>query len=161
MPTFSLDDQQIDFQPGDTIIQAAHRAGVDIPHYCWHPGLSVAANCRMCLVELAPPPGRGPLLPDVLRYDAATGEYVPAKKPKLVPACQQGVSEGMEVKSQTSEHVTEARAAVQELLLLNRPLDCRICDRSGECRLQDYWLGRGAEKKRTQGEPGPQPRPAR
>ncbi len=148
MPTFKLDDRDIEFQPGDTIIQAAHRAGVDIPHYCWHPGLSVAANCRMCLVELGPPPGRGPLLLDVLRYDAKTGEYIKTKKPKLVPACQQPLAEGMEVKSQTSEHVAEARAAVQELLLLNHPVDCPICDQAGECRLQDYWLSHGANKKR-------------
>jgi NADH-quinone oxidoreductase subunit G len=158
MPTFKLDDREIEFQPGDTIIQAAHRAGVDIPHYCWHPGLSVAANCRMCLVELGPPPGRGPLLLDVLRYDAKTGEYVKAKKPKLVPACQQPLSEGMEVKSQTSEHVTEARAAVQELLLLNHPVDCPICDQSGECRLQDYWLSHGAQKKRMRDEPVHKPK---
>lgn len=148
MPTFKLDDREIEFQPGDTIIKAAHRAGVDIPHYCWHPGLSVAANCRMCLVELGPPPGRGPLLLDVLRYDPTSGEYVPTKKPKLVPACQQAVTEGMEVKSQTSPHVEEARAAVQEFLLLNHPVDCPICDQAGECRLQDYWLSHGPNKKR-------------
>ena len=53
MPTFKLDDREIPFEPGDTIIQAAHRAGIDIPHYCWHPGLSVAANCRMCLFSLS------------------------------------------------------------------------------------------------------------
>ncbi len=153
MPTFKLDDREVEFQPGDTIIQAARRAGIEIPYYCWHPGLSVAANCRMCLVELGPPPGRGPLLLDVLRYDEKTGEYKKDKKPKLVPACQQGVSEGMEVKSQTSEHVTEARAAVQELLLLNHPVDCPICDQAGECRLQDYWLEHGARKKRMRDEP--------
>jgi NADH-quinone oxidoreductase subunit G len=153
MPTFKLDDRVIEFQPGETIIQAAHRAGVDIPHYCWHPGLSVAANCRMCLVELAPPPGRAPLMLDVLRYDEKTGEYVKARKPKLVPACQQGASDGLEVKSQTSAHVAEARAAVQELLLLNHPVDCPICDQAGECRLQDYWLEHGATKKRMNDEP--------
>ncbi len=153
MPTFKLDDREIEFAPGETIIQAAHRAGVDIPHYCWHPGLSVAANCRMCLVELAPPPGRAALMLDVLRYDEKTGEYVKARKPKLVPACQQGAGEGMDVRSQTSEHVAEARAAVQELLLLNHPVDCPICDQAGECRLQDYWLEHGATKKRMKDEP--------
>src|SRR6478609_11364401 len=93
-----IDGREIPFEPGDTIIRAAHRAGIDIPHYCWHPGLSVAANCRMCLVELAPPPGRAALMLDVLRYDEKTGEYVKARKPKLVPACQQGAGEGMEVR---------------------------------------------------------------
>ncbi len=153
MPTFKLDDRVIEFQPGETIIQAAQRAGVDIPHYCWHPGLSVAANCRMCLVELAPPPGRAALMLDVVRFDEKTGQYVKARKPKLVPACQQGASDGMEVKSQTSSHVAEARAAVQELLLLNHPVDCPICDQAGECRLQDYWLEHGATKKRMNDEP--------
>lgn len=152
MPTFSLDDQEIEFQPGDTIIQAAHRVGVDIPHYCWHPGLSVAANCRMCLVEVGPPPGRPAIMLDVLRYDAEKGEYIPDKKPKLQPACQMPVAEGMQVKSQTSEHVAEARDAVQEMLLLNHPVDCPICDQAGECRLQDYWLEHSGKKKRMKDE---------
>ncbi len=152
MPTFKLDDREIPFQPGDTIIRAAHRVGVDIPHYCWHPGLSVAANCRMCLVELGPPPGRKPLMLDVLEWDAETEQYVPQKKPKLVPACQQTVAEGMEVKSQSSDHVQRARSAVQELLLLNHPVDCPICDQAGECRLQDYWLEHQSTKKRMHDE---------
>jgi NADH-quinone oxidoreductase subunit G len=152
MPTFNLDDREIEFAPGDTIIQAAHRAGVDIPHYCWHPGLSVAANCRMCLVEVGPPPGRAPMMLEVLRYDAVKGDYTVAKKPKLQPACQMPVAEGMQVKSQTSEHVTEARAAVQEMLLLNHPVDCPICDQAGECRLQDYWLEHSGKKKRMKDE---------
>ena len=140
MPTFKLDNREIPFEPGDTIIRAAHRQGIDIPHYCWHPGLSVAANCRMCLVELLPPPGRRPLLLDVLRWDAEKQDYVPEKKPKLVPACQQAAAEGMEVLSESSDHVSRARSSVQELLLLNHPVDCPICDQAGECRLQDYWL---------------------
>jgi len=152
MPTFNLDDREIEFSPGDTIIQAAHRAGVDIPHYCWHPGLSVAANCRMCLVEVGPPPGRAPMMLDVLRYDATKGEYIKDKKPKLQPACQMPVAEGMQVKNQTSEHVKEARSAVQEMLLLNHPVDCPICDQAGECRLQDYWLEHNGQKKRMKDE---------
>jgi NADH-quinone oxidoreductase subunit G len=151
MPTFSLDDRQVEFAPGETIIQAAHRAGVDIPHYCWHPGLSTAANCRMCLVEIAPPPGRPQLMLDVVRLNEQ-GEYVSARKPKLQPACQQQPSDGMVVKSQTSEHVKEARSAVQELLLLNHPIDCPICDQAGECRLQDYWLEHSGKKKRMRDE---------
>ena len=152
MPTFTLDDREIEFSPGETVIQAAHRAGVDIPHYCWHPGLSVAANCRMCLVEVGPPPGRAPLMLDVVRYDDAKGDYVLDKKPKLQPACQLGATPGMQIKSQTSAHVTEARAAVQEFLLLNHPVDCPICDQAGECRLQDYWLEHSGKKKRMKDE---------
>src|SRR6187401_1682262 len=158
MPSFKLDDAEIPFEPGDTIIRAAHRAGVDIPHYCWHAGLSVAANCRMCLVELMPPPGRPALLLDVLAWDKDKQEYLPQKKPKLVPSCQQAAAEGIVVKSQTSEHVDTARAAVQELLLLNHPVDCPICDQAGECRLQDYWLEHQASKKRMHDEPVHKPK---
>jgi NADH-quinone oxidoreductase subunit G len=158
MPTFKLDDRDIPFEPGDTIIRAAHRVGVDIPHYCWHPGLSVAANCRMCLVEVMPPPGRPAMMLDILAWDAEKHEYVPQRKPKLQPACQLGVAEGMVIKSQTSQHVVQARAAVQELLLLNHPVDCPICDQAGECRLQDYWLEHGATQKRMRDEPVHKPK---
>src|SRR6478609_5944157 len=153
MPSFKLDDKDIPFEPGDTIIRAAQRVGVDVPHYCWHPGLSVAANCRMCLVELMPPPGRPAMMLDVLEWDALHQTYVPQKKPKLQPACQQAAADGMVVKSQTSEHAVRARSAVQELLLLNHPVDCPICDQAGECRLQDYWLEHQGSKKRMKDEP--------
>jgi len=152
MATFQLDDTEVPFEPGDTVLRAAHRAGMDIPHYCWHPGLSVAANCRMCLVELMPPPGRQAMMLDVLRWDEATQQYVKERKPKLVPACQQSASAGMQVRSQTSDYVSRARASVQEFLLLNHPVDCPICDQAGECRLQDYWLSQGANKKRMNDE---------
>src|SRR5689334_8078575 len=148
MPTFKLDDIEIPFEQGDTIIRAAHRAGVDIPHYCWHPGLSVAANCRMCLVEVEPPPGRPAMMLDVLEWSAEKHDYVPQKKPKLQPACQFAAADGLVVKSQSSGHVTRARSAVQELLLLNHPVDCPICDQAGECRLQDYWLEHQRKGKR-------------
>jgi len=158
MPTFKLDEREIPFEPGDTVIRAAHRVGVDIPHYCWHPGLSVAANCRMCLVEVMPPPGRPAMMLDILTWDKAKGEYVPQRKPKLQPACQQAAADGMVVKSQTSEHVIKARSAVQELLLLNHPVDCPICDQAGECRLQDYWLQHQAKSKRMRDEPVHKPK---
>jgi NADH-quinone oxidoreductase subunit G len=150
--TIKIDGREIPFEQGDTILKAAHRAGIDIPHYCWHPGLSVAANCRMCLVELPPPPGRPAMSLDILRWDPAKNDYVPANKPKLQPACQQGCAPGMEVLSETSDHVAEARKAVQELLLLNHPVDCPICDQAGECRLQDYWLEHQRSKKRMRQE---------
>jgi NADH-quinone oxidoreductase subunit G len=152
MPSFKLDGREIPFEKGDTIIRAAHRAGIDVPHYCWHPGLSVAANCRMCLVEIAPPPGQRGLRLDILRLDPATNTYAVANKPKLQPACQVECGEGMNVLSDSSEHVAEARKAVQELLLLNHPVDCPICDQAGECRLQDYWLEHGRYKKRMNDE---------
>jgi NADH-quinone oxidoreductase subunit G len=158
MPTFKIDGREIPFEKGETVIQAAHRAGIDIPHYCWHPGLSVAANCRMCLVEVMPPPGRPALLLNVLAYDATTGQYVDQQKPKLQPACQQAVSEGLEIKSESSKHVEKARAAVQEFLLLNHPVDCPICDQAGECRLQDYWLEHQHTGKRMHDEPVHKPK---
>jgi NADH-quinone oxidoreductase subunit G len=146
--TIKIDGREIPFDKGETVIQAAHRAGIDIPHYCWHAGLSVAANCRMCLVEVLPPPGRPAMQLDVLKWDEGKGEYTVDRKPKLQPACQQGCAPGMEVASDSSPHVERARAAVQELLLLNHPVDCPICDQAGECRLQDYWLEHQGTKKR-------------
>ncbi|MGC4069818.1 MAG: 2Fe-2S iron-sulfur cluster-binding protein [Polyangiaceae bacterium] len=158
MATFKLDDQEIPFEPGETIIQAAARAGIEIPHYCWHPGLSVAANCRMCLVEMLPPPGRKALMLDVVRFDEATQTYVKEQKPKLVPACQQTVTQGMEIRSETSSYVEKARASVQEFLLLNHPVDCPICDQAGECKLQDYWLEHSRQQKRMRDEPVHKPK---
>ena len=158
MPTFKLDGRDIPFEKGETVIQAAHRAGIDIPHYCWHPGLSVAANCRMCLIEVAPPPGRPALMLNVLSYDPETGQYVDQQKPKLQPACQQVVAEGMDIRSESSKHVTKARASVQEFLLLNHPVDCPICDQAGECRLQDYWLEHQHQGKRMRDEPVHKPK---
>jgi NADH-quinone oxidoreductase subunit G len=139
MPTIKLDGREIPFEKGDTIIRAAWRQGLEIPHYCWHPGLSVAANCRMCLVEIGRPGGR-PMMLDVLHWDEAKGDYVASKKPKLEPACQVECLEGMDVKSDSSAFVADARKHVQEYLLLNHPVDCPICDQAGECKLQDYWL---------------------
>jgi len=156
--TINLDGRKVPFHKGDTIISAARKAGIDIPHYCWHPGLSAPANCRMCLVEVGPPPGRPPMMLDVLQWDAKLGEYTADKKPKLFPACQMACNDGMEVKSDTSEHVSDARAAVQEFLLLNHPVDCPICDQAGECDLQDYWLEHMRSKKRMHQEPVHKPK---
>ena len=158
MPTFKLDGREIPFEKGDTIIRAAHRMGIDIPHYCWHPGLSVAANCRMCLVEIAPPPGQRAMQLDVLSWDPVKHDYVVAKKPKLQPACQMACAENMEVLSESSAEVEKARGTVQELLLLNHPVDCPICDQAGECRLQDYWLEHQGTKKRMRDEPVHKPK---
>jgi NADH-quinone oxidoreductase subunit G len=158
MPSFKLDDVEVPFEPGDTIIRAAQRVGVDIPHYCWHPGLTVAANCRMCLVEIEPPPGRPAMMLDVLEWSAEKHEYVPQKKPKLQPSCQFAAADGLVVKSQSSTHAQRARSAVQELLLLNHPVDCPICDQAGECRLQDYWLEHQGTKKRMRDEPVHKPK---
>ena len=153
MPTFKLDGKEIPFEPGDTIIRAAWKVGIEIPHYCWHPGLSSPANCRMCLVETKPAEGQRALMLDVVELDSATGQYKSIKKPKLLPACQQPAVEGADILSDSSGHVTEARKYVQEALLLNHPVDCPICDQAGECKLQDYWLTQSGEKKRMRDEP--------
>lgn len=152
MPTFKIDGKEVPYQDGDTILMAAYRAGIDIPYYCWHPGLSIAANCRMCLVEVLPPPGRPAMQLDVLELDRATSSYVVVKKPKLQPACQATVTPDLEVLSDTSPHVARARHAVQEFLLLNHPVDCPICDQAGECKLQDYWLAHMKTPKRMRDE---------
>jgi NADH-quinone oxidoreductase subunit G len=158
MPTFKLDGKAVPFEPGDTIIRAAWKLGIEIPHYCWHPGLTAPANCRMCLVEILPKAGQRPLTLDVLELDAKTGEYHPVQKPKLQPSCYMAAAEGMEVLSDTSEHVRRARHDVQEFLLLNHPVDCPICDQSGECKLQDYWLEHMQTKKRMLDEPVHKPK---
>ncbi|MBF0278670.1 MAG: molybdopterin-dependent oxidoreductase [SAR324 cluster bacterium] len=118
MPTFYLDDQAIEFEPGEKIIAAAKRAGIDIPHYCYHPALSVVATCRMCLVDIV---------------DMGNGR--PA--PKLMTSCSTDAAEGMKILSQ-NEKVVEGRELVMEFLLVNHPLDCPICDQAGECTLQDF-----------------------
>lgn len=158
MPSFKLDGKTIPFEPGDTIIRAAWRQGIEIPHYCWHPGLSAPANCRMCLVEIAPKPGARPLTLDVLEWDAKAGTYRPTQKPKLQPSCYVAAADGMEVLADSSEHVRRARHDVQEFLLLNHPVDCPICDQSGECKLQDYWLEYGQYQKRMRDEPVHKPK---
>jgi NADH-quinone oxidoreductase subunit G len=156
--TIKIDGRAVPFEKGETVIKAAYKAGIDIPHYCWHPGLSAPANCRMCLVDVEPPPGRPKMQLDVLQWDAAKNDNVGAKTTKLIPACQQTCSEGMSVLSDSSEEVASARKAVQELLLLNHPVDCPICDQAGECDLQDYWLEHDREKKRMMDEPVHKPK---
>jgi NADH-quinone oxidoreductase subunit G len=112
--TFTVDGREVVAKPGTNMIEAAKTVGVEIPYYCWHPRLSIAANCRMCLVESS-------------------------TSPKLVPACQTAIAEGMVVKAQ-SPKVKDQQRAVMEFLLLNHPVDCSICDQAGECKLQDYYM---------------------
>ncbi len=157
MPKFTLNGKEIPFEPGETIMQAAWREGIEIPHYCWHPGLSVAANCRMCLVHIQS--GRQMEMPQLV-FDSAKNEYVPATKPKLQPACQLAAADGMVVSS-TDEEAKTAQASVQEFLLLNHPVDCPICDQAGECRLQDYYYSHQATLKRKLTEPVHKPKGVR
>ena len=114
MPKVTIDGRVIEVEPGTTIIRAAQQIGISIPFYCWHPRLSVAANCRMCLVEVE-------------------------KAPKLLPSCEVVIRDGMVVHTK-SQKVIEARESVMEFLLINHPIDCPICDQAGECKLQDYYM---------------------
>ena len=117
MPTFQLDDKEIEYQPGETILRAALRAGFEIPHYCFHPGLDITAQCRMCLVEIV---------------DMGNGRGMP--RPQA--SCSTPAAEGMKV-SASSEMATNGQNVVNEFLLVNHPLDCPICDQAGECELQN------------------------
>lgn len=112
MPTITIDGKQVEFKQGQTVIQAAMDAGIDIPHFCYHPKLSISGNCRVCLVEIE-------------------------KMPKLAISCATLATEGMVVHTK-SDKTLDARNAVMEFILINHPLDCPICDEAGECKLQEY-----------------------
>src|SRR5437667_7010185 len=114
-----------------TLIQAAQKAGVFIPSYCWHPALSVVASCRMCLGEV------GERKPD----------GTVAMQPKVVPACQTPAKDGTIVIT-NSDKARHAQMQTLESLLLNHPLDCPVCDKAGECLLQDYSFGFGRAQSR-------------
>jgi len=122
MPKITIDGKEVECRSGTNVLQAALEAGWDIPHYCYHPGLSVVASCRLCLMEMQMPHPK-------------TGEMGWA--PKLFPACQTPVRDGMVVRFD-SETVRAARDHCMEYFLLNHPLDCPVCDQAGECYLQDY-----------------------
>ncbi|MGH7638229.1 MAG: 2Fe-2S iron-sulfur cluster-binding protein [Gemmatimonadaceae bacterium] len=122
--TLTIEGRQVTVPAGTSILEAAKQVGILIPHYCYHPGLPVAGVCRMCLVEVE-------------------------KAPKLAPSCATAVAEGQVVHVH-SDKALEARKGVLEMLLINHPLDCPICDQSGECELQDYTYqeGRGEGRLR-------------
>ena len=122
MPKIVIDEKEIEFTQGQTIIEAARDNGITIPHFCWHPKLTVSGNCRVCLVEVE-------------------------KMPKLVIACSTLAADGMVVHT-ASENALAARNAVMEFLLINHPLDCPICDEAGECKLQDYAYAHGVGESR-------------
>jgi NADH-quinone oxidoreductase subunit G len=135
MPVVIVDGQEIEFGAEERLncIQAARLAGKEIPHYCWHPGLSVVASCRMCLIETG-------------QRDAETGKITMV--PKLVPGCQTPVKDGTVIVTE-SDAVTESRARVEEALLIDHPIDCPICDKAGECLLQDYHFEHGQPERRA------------
>jgi NADH-quinone oxidoreductase subunit G len=122
MPKIKINDKEIEFEKGMTVLQACELADVEIPRFCYHEKLSIAGNCRMCLVEME-------------------------KSPKPIASCAMPATEGMIIKTNTSL-VEKARKGVMEFLLANHPLDCPVCDQGGECDLQDQSLYYGVDKSR-------------
>jgi NADH-quinone oxidoreductase subunit G len=122
MLKLEVDGKPVEVQHGATVMDAANKLGIYVPHFCYHKKLSIAANCRMCLVEVE-------------------------KAPKPLPACATPVTDGMKVKTH-SPAAKNAQNGVMELLLINHPLDCPICDQGGECQLQDLAVGYGPSNSR-------------
>ncbi|MGF6212241.1 NADH-quinone oxidoreductase subunit NuoG [Comamonas sp. 4034] len=126
MVEIEIDGQKVEVAEGSMVMHAADAAGKYIPHFCYHKKLSIAANCRMCLVDVE-------------------------KAPKAMPACATPVTQGMIVRT-TSDKAVKAQQSVMEFLLINHPLDCPICDQGGECQLQDLAVGYGGSSSRYQEE---------
>ncbi len=126
MIEIELDGKKVEIAEGSMIMHAADKAGTYIPHFCYHKKLSIAANCRMCLVDVE-------------------------KAPKPMPACATPVTNGMIVRTQ-SDKALKAQQSVMEFLLINHPLDCPICDQGGECQLQDLAVGYGSSSSRYEEE---------
>jgi NADH-quinone oxidoreductase subunit G len=124
--TLTIDGQEVTVPPGTNLIEAARQLGIEIPHFCYHPRLSVAGNCRMCLVDIE-------------------------KVPKNQIACSTRVAPGMIVRTR-SEKAVKAREGVMEFLLINHPLDCPICDQAGECVLQEFSFHYGTGASRFEGQ---------
>ncbi len=122
MPKIIINGKEIEFEKGMTVLQACELAGAEIPRFCYHEKLSIAGNCRMCLVELE-------------------------KSPKPIASCAMPAAEGMNIKTNTA-FVEKARKGVMEFLLANHPLDCPVCDQGGECDLQDQSMYYGVDKSR-------------
>src|SRR5258707_7423249 len=123
MPMIKIDGKEMEVPAGITILQACEMAGLEIPRFCYHERLSIAGNCRMCLVEVKPGP------------------------PKPQASCALPAAEGQEIFTDTPM-VRKARHGVMEFLLINHPLDCPICDQGGECDLQDQAMGYGRDDSR-------------
>ena len=123
MPIAKVNGQEVEFEPGMTVLQVAELAGEEIPRFCYHERLSIAGNCRMCLVEVKPGP------------------------PKPQASCALPAADKQEIFTNTPM-VKKAREGVMEFLLINHPLDCPICDQGGECDLQDEAMGYGRDDSR-------------
>ncbi|HRP63324.1 MAG TPA: 2Fe-2S iron-sulfur cluster-binding protein [Phycisphaerales bacterium] len=142
-PTITINGKALPFTPGQTILQVALDNDIEIPHYCYHPGISIAANCRICLAEVwAPNPRNDNKLEPI---------------PKLLPTCQQPAADGNVVYTDSPKAIANQKA-VMEYLLINHPVDCAICDQAGECHLQDYSYQYGRGQARFQEQKIKQPK---
>jgi NADH-quinone oxidoreductase subunit G len=117
MPKLTIDGKEVEVEAGTNLIEAARRLGIEVPHYCYHPGLSIAGQCRLCMVDID-------------------------KTPRPTIACNTAAAEGMVVRTDT-ERVKQTRQAMMEFHLVNHPLDCPVCDQAGECWLQIYYMKHG------------------
>jgi len=126
MPKVTIDGKEIEVAPGTNLIEAARQLGIDIPHYCYHPSLSIAGQCRLCMVDIE-------------------------KAPRPTIACNTQAADGMVVHTQT-DRVKETRRSVMEFHLINHPLDCPVCDQAGECWLQIYYMKHGLYEPRMKDE---------
>ncbi|RMH27476.1 MAG: ferredoxin [Planctomycetota bacterium] len=139
MPTITINGVRCEFEKGERVIDIANRAGVEIPQYCYHPGLSVPAQCRICLGEIHAPNPRN------------DNKLEPLMGGKLLPTCATEATDGMVVYTKSPKAIANQKA-VMEFLLINHPLDCPVCDQAGECTLQDfsYRYGRSASRFQEQ-----------
>tara|TARA_B100002052_G_scaffold285527_1_gene298458 strand:- start:1347 stop:2993 length:1647 start_codon:yes stop_codon:yes gene_type:complete len=143
MPSITINGRPAEFEEGQSILEVALAQEQEIPHYCWHPGLSVVANCRICLAEIWAPNPRN------------EGKLEPM--PKLMPTCQTMAQDGQVVYTDSPKAVANQRS-VMELLLINHPVDCPVCDQAGECYLQDYAYRYGRASSRFEEEKIKQPK---
>ncbi len=125
MPKVTINGVSLEVPPGTNVVKAAEMCGQEVPHYCYHPALPVAGNCRMCMIDIR-----------------QLSEKQPNPLPKLQIGCNTTCQEGMVVET-NNERVEEARRGVLEFLLINHPIDCPICDQAGECKLQEYYMDYG------------------
>src|SRR5687768_2364662 len=132
MPSITVDGKTIEAKQGQMILQACLDSGMALPHYCYHPGLSIPANCRICLVEVE-------------------------GLPRLVPSCQTPIRDGMVVHANSTKAVANQKQ-VMEYLLINHPLDCPVCDQAGECSLQDYSYEYGRSQSRFEEDKAKKPK---
>ena len=122
MPKLTVNGIEVEVEDGSTVLHACEEAGIEVPRFCYHDRLSIAGNCRMCLVDME-------------------------RAPKPVASCAMPAGEGMVIRTDT-DRVKKAREGVMEFLLINHPLDCPICDQGGECDLQDQAMGYGFDGSR-------------